>query len=538
MDKNQGKTTFTRQELYELVWTTPVRRLAAQFGISDVGLAKACKGHMIPTPPPGYWAKKAHGKIVRRASLPPCDDPAMATVTIGGCSVAGNSPAAAEKPPVVSTFFDPELGRLAEAEARGDDPIVVAESLRSPHPLVARTREGLTAAYKSKYRRELVVYPSPVSDLCCLDLRVGQDNFSRALRVIDALIKGLEIRGYEVSVPIQQWKPGTLVKALGVRFQIKLREPTMRQAHEPTAVERESIKKYPNTNSVPKWDHVPSNQLVLELQTGSGWTICTVRDGKKRRIEDNLLEIPLAILRHADDDKRKAVAAAEEARNARNLIASGGTRKSGDDWRNSVGKRSRRAWTSCLPRRPAGIGVGRRGSIWKPFGHLRASAAAKSNRTATSTVGCGGPRTPRTESIRSSPSRRKSMHCQPLAGRQNVKPGQSTSPANQPFSLLTSLALRQRRFFCRAWPLFASQNIDCVREDAVSYRRIGSTVLKAFIGHHPPNLFLKNTNLLCGDRSVLKITRCSRKRCALLLLSATGPCISFPGCRTCGCNLH
>ena len=269
---------------------------------------------MIPTPPPGYWAKKAHGKIVRRASLPPCDDPAMATVTIGGCSVAGNSPAAAEKPPVVSTFFDPELGRLAEAEARGDDPIVVAESLRSPHPLVARTREGLTAAYKSKYRRELVVYPSPVSDLCCLDLRVGQDNFSRALRVIDALIKGLEIRGYEVSVPIQQWKPGTLVKALGVRFQIKLREPTMHQAHEPTAVERESIKKYPNTNSVPKWDHVPSNQLVLELQTGSGWTICTVRDGKKRRIEDNLLEIPLAILRHADDDKRKAVAAAKEAR--------------------------------------------------------------------------------------------------------------------------------------------------------------------------------------------------------------------------------
>ena len=70
----------------------------------------------------------------------------------------------------------------------------------------------------------------------------------------------------------------------------------------------------PLIRAIPTWDHVPSNQLLLELQTGSGWTICTVRDRKKRRIEDNLLQIPLAILRYADDDKRETVAAAEEAR--------------------------------------------------------------------------------------------------------------------------------------------------------------------------------------------------------------------------------
>ena len=127
------KRTFTRQELYELVWKTPMRRLARQFGLSDVGLAKTCQRHSIPKPPPGYWAKKAHGKIVRRRSLLPCDDPALATITICRRSTTGNSEERAKPPSLGSTFFDQELGRLAELEAGGKDPIVVAESLRSRH---------------------------------------------------------------------------------------------------------------------------------------------------------------------------------------------------------------------------------------------------------------------------------------------------------------------------------------------------------------------------------------------------------------------
>jgi hypothetical protein len=31
---------FLREELYERVWTTPMHRLAKEFGYSDVGLAK------------------------------------------------------------------------------------------------------------------------------------------------------------------------------------------------------------------------------------------------------------------------------------------------------------------------------------------------------------------------------------------------------------------------------------------------------------------------------------------------------------------
>jgi hypothetical protein len=115
--ENMENKTLTRQELYELVWKTPMRRLARQFGLSDVGLAKTCRHHTIPTPKAGYWAKKRHGKIVRRIPLPPSDD---ALITLSYTETPKPP-----KPSLGSTFFDPEIGQLAEREAKCEDPIVV-----------------------------------------------------------------------------------------------------------------------------------------------------------------------------------------------------------------------------------------------------------------------------------------------------------------------------------------------------------------------------------------------------------------------------
>ncbi|GAB3771873.1 hypothetical protein GCM10028796_41530 [Ramlibacter monticola] len=61
---------ISRQDLYERVWKTPLRKLATEFGISDVGLAKACRRHAIPTPPMGHWTRIEHGKSSERPPLP------------------------------------------------------------------------------------------------------------------------------------------------------------------------------------------------------------------------------------------------------------------------------------------------------------------------------------------------------------------------------------------------------------------------------------------------------------------------------------
>jgi hypothetical protein len=59
-----------RSELYEKVWQMPMTRLAKELGVSDVGLAKACRRNAIPTPPRGYWAKLEAGKAVDKPALP------------------------------------------------------------------------------------------------------------------------------------------------------------------------------------------------------------------------------------------------------------------------------------------------------------------------------------------------------------------------------------------------------------------------------------------------------------------------------------
>jgi hypothetical protein len=55
-----------RGELYDLVWSQPLKTLATQFGISDVALAKACRRADIPVPERGYWAKVQAGKKMMR----------------------------------------------------------------------------------------------------------------------------------------------------------------------------------------------------------------------------------------------------------------------------------------------------------------------------------------------------------------------------------------------------------------------------------------------------------------------------------------
>ncbi len=63
---------FNREKLYDQVWSQPVRTVAAEYGISDVALAKTCRKLKIPRPGRGYWAKVASGKRVRsRPPLPP-----------------------------------------------------------------------------------------------------------------------------------------------------------------------------------------------------------------------------------------------------------------------------------------------------------------------------------------------------------------------------------------------------------------------------------------------------------------------------------
>ena len=112
----------TREELYEMVWGTPMSRLAIEFGISGNGLAKICDRLNVPYPPRGYWAKKDAGKPVVTFKLTPRKD---------------DVPQAAEiHPTPPREASPPEVEQSAIAAAEKIAGIAVPESLGELHPRV------------------------------------------------------------------------------------------------------------------------------------------------------------------------------------------------------------------------------------------------------------------------------------------------------------------------------------------------------------------------------------------------------------------
>ena len=53
---------FTRSDMFDLLWSAPIRDIAASIGVASPTIKKASMEADIPTPPQGHWARLAAGK--------------------------------------------------------------------------------------------------------------------------------------------------------------------------------------------------------------------------------------------------------------------------------------------------------------------------------------------------------------------------------------------------------------------------------------------------------------------------------------------
>ena len=134
---------FTRLELYQLVWSEPLRKLAKRFGISDVAIAKRCRRSNIPLPGIGYWAKKEAGKQVLQPAFPPRGLGQSDVVTIGGNERYRSERQESDEELLAATITPPPPfpDGLPEVTARARElvgKVRVRASLANPHPSIAR----------------------------------------------------------------------------------------------------------------------------------------------------------------------------------------------------------------------------------------------------------------------------------------------------------------------------------------------------------------------------------------------------------------
>lgn len=60
----------SREELYKLVWSIPMTKVAEKFSVSGSYMARVCSILNVPRPERGYWAKLEVGKAPARPALP------------------------------------------------------------------------------------------------------------------------------------------------------------------------------------------------------------------------------------------------------------------------------------------------------------------------------------------------------------------------------------------------------------------------------------------------------------------------------------
>jgi len=247
----QTRIRLTRAELYKKAWATPVRTLAKEFGMSDVGLAKICRKHDIPVPPLGYWRKTETGHNVVRPPLPP----------------AKNGPETLDI--YVRERLPAELAALA-AEPAAE----IAIPAELSHELVTRT-EKLLASGKENEKKLILPKNGTLSHLL-----VSREQMPRALRIMNALFLALEERGQSVSWPKEEEAALTLdVDGETVRFCVL--EITESLRHVLTPAEQ----KHPWM--APKWDYNLTGKLQFRMDNLPYSTRVrgTWSDGKCQRLE-------------------------------------------------------------------------------------------------------------------------------------------------------------------------------------------------------------------------------------------------------------
>lgn len=249
-----------REELYKDVWSRPMRTIAKDYNISDVGLRKICIKLNIPLPGAGYWRKIEVGQTVKQTPLPPMKSGGISEYKFFKTEPEHEKP----KPKVVLPI---EMENKISEIDNDANKIIVKEVLGNIHPLVQNTASALS---KAKEDKGLLSY---YSEKPTLDVRIGPKSVHRVLLIMDAFIKFLEKHGFAVSCE----KRTTIVKIFDEPIEIILREFNKRI---PTN------KKNSWGNNI--YDFIPSGELTLYVYESSYLTPKGIKDTKNSKIEEKL----------------------------------------------------------------------------------------------------------------------------------------------------------------------------------------------------------------------------------------------------------
>ncbi|HEX8481138.1 MAG TPA: hypothetical protein VF650_04470 [Allosphingosinicella sp.] len=271
---------LTREELHELVWSEPMRKLAQRFQISDVGLKKVCTRHRIPVPARGHWQRVQAGKASPQIPLPVLKDAQPIRFAL-------NAPA-----PETSADLGPDPALEAE---QAFAPVVVSEALERPHPIARRMRQELKGRKPDDYGAIRCSGPDVLS------VRIHPATTDRVLRIADALLRAFEVRRFELRPGKRGARFGGSLQVVvdDETFTVSIEERMRRETHKPTEEELSRRRRglYVYSRS---YDYVSTDELTLKIEPSHGTGLqSSWRDTRYSAVERRLGEVMVSLRQHA-----------------------------------------------------------------------------------------------------------------------------------------------------------------------------------------------------------------------------------------------
>lgn len=281
--------TVSREDLYEQVWSKPMTKVSADYGVTGTALKKTCDRHHIPTPERGYWAKLEYGKRVNKEALPPLAEPNLALVRIAGSSEQHLSPSVRE----AKEKARDRLGKHAAA-----NPPLVAASEQTPSivepPSLAATRRAISKARPDDQGFAIVRSRGVVP------LKIAPASVERGIRILSQLFALAETQGH---LP-KATEDGLVLVVENESIAFGLEEQAEKTLHQPTPAELkrrdERVRWGYTTDPWPKYDQLPSGRLAIVIHANpySGLRR-TYSDGRAQALERMLPDILAGFVGHA-----------------------------------------------------------------------------------------------------------------------------------------------------------------------------------------------------------------------------------------------
>lgn len=284
---NRNVRIFTRRELFDLVWSKPMQKIAEELGISDRGLAKICSRHRVPSPSRGYWARIAAGQTFELPPFREIDDPSLDRIEI--MATVSNLPEETRE-----MLRKAKADRAERRERVGADPAVLPPPVEKPHRVIVPTARALRKAKPDQY----MSVSATGAGMC--GVIVHAERAERAIAFLDALAAALEADG------LQLQPDGARMKiAIGPdEVAFTLTERTRREKHVPTEKEQELYDRQqakrqraadrqnwdlytslPYQKPWPEYDTVYTGQLSFVIDGWAQGLRKTWADGKTQSVE-------------------------------------------------------------------------------------------------------------------------------------------------------------------------------------------------------------------------------------------------------------